>query len=79
MVYLSDPLIVTLIRYTTGAIISTTIIHTTIANIITTIIRTDTGTGATTVIGTTMMMIKPKRFAVAASAATKQSRSKTAR
>jgi hypothetical protein len=78
LVYLSDPLIVTLIRYTTGAIISTTIIHTTIANIITTIIRTDTGTGATTVIGTTMM-IKPKRFAVAASAATKQSRSKTAR
>jgi hypothetical protein len=56
--YLSDPLIVTLIRYTTGAIISITI-----ANIITTIIRTGTGTGAITVIGTTtMMMIKPKRF-----------------
>jgi hypothetical protein len=92
LVYLSGPLIATLIRYTTGGIISTTIIHTTIANIITTIIRTDTGTGATTVIGTTTMMLsKPKRFAVAqqfhlqtgfvptASAATKQSRSKTAR
>ena len=35
----------------------------------TTIIRTATDTGATTVIGTTMMMIKPKRFAMAASAA----------
>ena len=64
LVYLSGPLIATLIRYTPGAIISITIIHTTIANIITTIIRTDTGTGVTTVIGTKTMMIKPKRFAV---------------
>jgi hypothetical protein len=64
LVYLSGPLIATLIRYTTGAIISITIIHTTIANIITTIIRTDTGTGVTTVIGTKTMIIKLKRFAL---------------
>ena len=58
LVYRSDPLIASLIRYTMGATIRATIAIT-----ITTIIRTATGTGATTVIGTTMMMmIRPKRF-----------------
>jgi hypothetical protein len=56
LVYLSDPLIAPLIQCITGAIIRITT-----GNIIT-IIRTGTGTGAITLIGTTMMMIKPKRF-----------------
>jgi hypothetical protein len=55
LVYLSGPLIATLIRCTTGAVIRTTI-----ANIITTIIPTGTGTRVTTVIGITTMMIKPR-------------------
>ena len=55
MVYLSGPLIATLIRRTTGVIIRTIIAH-----IITTITRTGTGIGATTVIGITTMMIKPR-------------------
>jgi hypothetical protein len=61
LVYLSGPLIATLIRRTTGVIIRTIIAH-----IITTITRTGTGIGATTVIGITTMMIKPKRLQNAA-------------
>jgi len=60
LVYQSDPLIASLIRYTTGATIPNTIAITT-----TTIIRTVTDIGATTVIGaigTTTMMIRPKPY-----------------